>query len=670
MTRLRVGLFAASQAIGAYAVQGSIFDRVVSALEGALQDAVDAQKTNDDEFKKTECQATELIDEANERIPKHTETIEQMTVRQKELRSENEALSGEERDLDDHVAEMKVALQDKTTIRGKENAKYVQDNGDYTTASNQLGLALQTLTDGTANLVQTAASVGKDINIFPGQVALLQTAAKTGTSGQVIGILTKLKEQFESNLLTIEAEETEAQKLFDGYKERTDKQIKAEDKQSQANKDQILDNQLELSGVQEKLKSNKKMLADMKEQLKTQSVLMAEHKEFHAQLTKESEGLKAAIQQAISLLTSNDAQNTMSKASDHMVAEPTFLQLGARPNMASFMAKAAAIRKHYQGKAAGEYAWNAIFTALDDMTASVEADQIQAEEKFTTCEMQLKQHHDEEKKLKAQKLKNTLDREAAESVIKNMQDAIKDAKDEISRSTEEIKDTTNDIREAEESASKETKEAQDASGLFKQAITFLKQYQSSKDLSAPESGSATYGTSTMSTGTERVVAIIEKVEADMIKEIDDLNTQTTQNISRWHEAIDNAKERIKSAKTTIGESTTKMADGQSQVAGAEVFLREADGGLAAEAAWWGPAPGNKLPAAGEDCIAFLGKPGLGESGGREADYQATSKEAGEGDYHKKTKANTDEFAGLSEMKSLIDGIRKDYLVAQPPGSAV
>jgi hypothetical protein len=664
--RLGVGLFLAVRAVNA--VQGSVFDRVVTALEGAMDDAVAAQKANDDEFKKTECQATELIDEAKMRIPQHQETIEKMTVKQKELRSDNEFLSGEAFELDESVSKMTSELANKQQVRTNENTKYTTDKGDFETAANQLGRAITTLTEGTANLLQVTSHLAKKTrDIYPGQTSLLQTAAKTGSSGQVIGILTKLKEQFESNLMTIEAKEKEAASLFAKYKDRTTKQIASESAQSQSNKNRIADNQIELNGVQLSLKSNKRMLGEMKEQLKTQSELLAEHKEFHATLTAESEALKEAIQGAITLLTSNDAQNTMSKASDHMNTPVTLLQVGSNPQR-SFLTKLATVRKHDATKAAGDYGWDAIFTALDDMTATVTAEQSSADEKFETCEMQLKQHHDEEKKLKASKAKNTLEKIAAEDLIEDMEEAIKLAKDEISKSTKEIKDTTNDIRDANESLAKETKEAQDASALFKQAIAFLKNYKSNSDLKAPESGSAAYSTATMSAGTDQVVSIIETVETDMMKEISDLKTQTETNVGTWETAIADAKDRIKTAKETIGTSTTEKANGEAAVSGANVFLQAADEGLAAEAEWWGPAPGHKLPSPGQDCITYLGKVELGSSGGREGDYTATDKMAGDGQYHLDSKTNNDELAALGEMKSIIEGIKNDYLVAQPAGS--
>merc|ERR1711897_944 len=118
-----------------------------------------------------------------------------------------------------------------------------------------------------------------------------------------------------------------------------------------------------------------------------------------------------------------------------------FVQLGFNPHQ-SFLSKAAAIRKHSHSKEAGDYAWHAIDTAIADMIATVDAEQAAADEKFATCEMQLKQHHGEENKLKASKIKNELEKAAAEKLIKNMEDEIKKSKTEISDSTKEIKDTT------------------------------------------------------------------------------------------------------------------------------------------------------------------------------------------------------------------------------------
>jgi hypothetical protein len=359
----------------------------------------------------------------------------------------------------------------------------------------------------------------------------------------------------------------------------------------------------------------------------------------------------------------------MSKASDHMVTPaPVFVQLGFNPNQ-SFLSKLAAVKRHQQGsQGAGDYAWGAIFTAIDDMVDSLKAQTAEADEKFQTCETELKSHHESEQKLLASKAKNEADKLAAETLISDMEENIRLSKEEISRSTKEIKDTNNDIREALAEAAKQTKEAQDASALFKQAVTFLKNYKSNSDLSAPESGSAAYQTKTMAGGTEKVVAIIETVEKDMMKEVDDMNKQTQTNVEGWNTAIADAKDRIKNAKATIGESTTKKADGEATVSGADVFLQAAEEGLAAEAEWWGPAPGNKLPSPGEDCIAYLGKEELAAQAGRAADFTATDKLAGDGKYHSDTKEYNDELAALSEFKGIVEDIKNQYLVAQPAGS--
>lgn len=661
---------------GVSGLRGSVFDRVVTALEGALQDAVDSQKRNNDEFKKAECQANELITAAKTAIPVHQENIEKATVRQKELRADNQFLSGEAFELDENVDKMTKELANKQQARNQANLKYIEDKKQFTEAADQLGRAVQVLTEGTANFLQVSSS----LSALPKEhLAMVQTAAKskTGTSGQIIGILTKLKEQMEANLATTEATEKENADMFKKYKDRTDKQILSESAQSQSNKNRIADNQLELSAVQARLKSNTNDLASMKTQLETQTEILSQHTEFHKQLTAESEGLKKAIKGAITLLTSNDAKNTMDKASDHIVEAdaPGFVQLAAKPN--NFLSqRIVVVKQHVQSeKAAGDYAWNSIFTALDDMTEAVNASQDEADEKFATCEMQLKQHHAEEKKLKGQKLKSENDINAANTLIDEMDEDIKNAKQEIADSTKEIKDTTNDIRDAEETAAKETKEAQDASGLFKQAIAFLKQYESNKGMEAPKSDPKEdtvikYETNTMAAGTEKVVGIIEQVETDMMKEVEDMNNQTKQNIVQWQTAIGEAKDRIKTSKDTIATSTTKKAEAQADLAGAEVFFKAAEEGLATEAAWWGPAPGNKLPAPGEECISFLGKQSLSESEGRNDDYTATDKATGTGEYHTKSKTNTDELAALTEMKNVIEGIRNEYLVVQPAGSVV
>lgn len=73
----------------------------------------------------------------------------------------------------------------------------------------------------------------------------------------------------------------------------------------------------------------------------------------------------------------------------------------------------------------------------------------------------------------------------------------------------------------------------------------------------------------------------------------------------------------------LADNKDALADATKSKNSAIRYLAKIEEGLAAEATWWGPAPGNELPAAGQACITFTGRHDLADTKNRDAEYQAT-----------------------------------------------
>lgn len=685
---LACGLVSVAQA------EDNVFKKVVTALEDALADAKSAQQANDDEFAKVKCKADEKIKEANERIPVHQQKIAESKARQAEIRAENEELSIAAADLDASVRKLTKELADKQAKRDADKLAYETKSGDMNVGVDMMKKAIQTLTSGTANFLflQTqkfasatkASRRGEEVMALTQEI--MQLGSKTGSSGQIIGILRSMKDTFESDLATMEAEEMESAKLFKGYKQRTEKQIDDEKLMSANKKSKIADNVTELKTVQLTLKTNEEGLEDMEIQLKDNTELLEENTKYHEKITAESAALQKAIANAVELLTSNAAMEAMKKVDTiKKVSMPTFTQVFSQmvandrkeghamrhwaPASASMslLARTNAVisesaEAQRKRKAAGEYGWGAIYEAIKDMTSALKDELSEAEEKFETCENQLRQHVKGEQDLKAKKLKWETDLETQEGIIKEAEDSIDQMQTEIKKRNLEVQQTTTAIREEQAAMAKEKGETEAAHKLFTQAIEFLKEFEA-VDVQGPNTGAGAFDSSTLSTGTDKVVAIVQKVDDDMMKELKDMMDESEVTITKYQDTVSTAKKVIKESEKTLSEAKDTLVDATRAKENAVHWLDAAKEGLAAEKAWFGPAPGNKLPAPGEDCAAFMGKMELMQA--RDDEYSATEAEAGDGGYHKLTKANKDELDALDSLKTEINNLQKAYLEPQP-----
>jgi len=569
-------------------------------------------------------------------------------------------------ELDAAVAKNTKELADATTKRKDEKEKYDLDMGDMTEGVKQMGAAIQMLTQGTAFLQADVVTglLGKlqkfDSASSQSAIAMLQT--KTKTSGQIIGILNNMKTTFESDMGTMTAKENEAKAYFLDYKDRTDRQIKADKELSAAHKKTIANNSGVISTTSTLKKTEEKNLKDMEKQLKDQTEQLQDHTRFHTATSAAAAAQIDSIQSAVKLLSSPEAMKTMAKSEEHMTFPEDFLQVASAP------AKAALLSMALSKKAAGEYGWSAIYTAIDDMVSSLNDELEEAEQQFVDCEAALQMHSVNEDKLKKEKVKRLGEIADLEETIDDANKLIEDSNDTISKKTKEINDLTQEIREIRADTERETAEAAAAHSLFQKAVEFLKSYDSTV-VEGPEVGAgAAYNTAAIEAGNTKVIKIVEEVDTEMMDNIKKMQDQAATDIETNQGTIGEAKDSIASAEDDLAKAQTDLADATRDLNSQNRYMAKVKEGLAAEESWWGPAPGNKLPAPGEFCAEFTGRHDLyGEGAARvteEGTYEKTAAEEGTGEYHKKKKAAQDEIKSLNDMKKTIKDLEKSYVVPQ------
>ncbi|CAD7927122.1 unnamed protein product [Amoebophrya sp. A120] len=649
---------------------GGVFKQVVDALQKALTDVAAQKKANDDEYTKVSCVCNELIDEAKENIPKHEENIEKAKAKLEELRAENEKLSVKSAELDEAVAKNTAELKDATALRKEEKDKYDTDMADMTEGVSQMTAALKILSEGTA-LIQTSAvprSValkhlstavekmrGSSRNALSQTVSMIQTG--TRTSGQIIGILTNLKTTFEADMATMTAKEKEALAYFTAYKERTEAQIKADSELSADHKETIADNSGVIDTTAAFKKTEEGNLKAMEAQLKEQTTILADHTRFHTETSAAASAQEESISGAITLLSSPEAMKTAAKSEEHMEF-PDFLQTGNSGRVGSV---AVAQRE------AGSYGWSAVYNAIDDMLSSLNDEIAEAKQHFVDCEAALKMHAVNEHTLKEEKTKRLAQIADLEESIDASKKTIEESNDTIASRSKAIAELTQDIRDTRANSEKETAEASAAHSLFLKAIEFLKSFEPTKVEGPAESAGSSYATGAIEAGNEKVISIVTEVDESMMKNVKELQDKAAEDIESFQEQIATAKDEIADAEAALAKAQTDLAEATKDLNSQNRYMEKINEGLAGESAWWGPAPGNKLPAPGQHCAEYVGRSDLYDGPARVGsggEYAATSDTDGSGVFHSKIKSATDEVASLKEMKKTVKDLESAYITPQ------
>lgn len=267
-------------------------------------------------------------------------------------------------------------------------------------------------------------------------------------SGEIQDVLKKLKKDFETNLEDAEKREEKAVEDYDKLKENketlletAENSLKTMSGEGGANglsksesEDEVGDLKKQRTDDKKYIQETKDDLKDMKEQWKTRKELMV--------------GEIAAINKAKSILSSDDARDTMKKSFSLSQKKKTvsFLQLGSR-GKSIVSQKLGSALEAIRGAASGskDARLNVLASLMQFTKKPGQFDKVIAK-----IEKMIKVIEDEAKADEDKKTECETDRETNTAEAKDTSNAIDDLTDKIEALEKEIKEHNDEIREKEE----------------------------------------------------------------------------------------------------------------------------------------------------------------------------------------------------------------------------
>jgi hypothetical protein len=306
---------------------------------------------------------TEATGTADKQIDGFLSDIERLTAKGAQLKAEIAQ-------VDKEVAQNKEALATATSVREKEAAEFNEDEKDAMQSAQALKNAVFVLSKHHDSFLQMPANSFVEVRtaaeralrratLMPSQKHALQALvqqpnANAGSyqpaSGQIFGILKQMKEEFESNLA--EQQRTEKQALTDyrGLKMAKEKEIAAGTAQSKQKIQDLADTENKLAQAKENLQGTRGALsADKKflEELKLRC--QQTDKDFDLRTKARADEI-AAVSEAISILSDDDAHDNFAKTLgfvqiDNRKRGAAVLQAAAKKTGSADLARLAASAK-------------------------------------------------------------------------------------------------------------------------------------------------------------------------------------------------------------------------------------------------------------------------------------------------------------------------------------
>eukprot|EP00747_Dinoflagellata_sp_TGD_P140144 gnl/TRDRNA2_/TRDRNA2_175977_c3_seq11.p1 gnl/TRDRNA2_/TRDRNA2_175977_c3~~gnl/TRDRNA2_/TRDRNA2_175977_c3_seq11.p1 ORF type:complete len:715 (+),score=259.30 gnl/TRDRNA2_/TRDRNA2_175977_c3_seq11:116-2146(+) len=314
--------------------------KVVNLLKDMLEQMEKEAEEDEEMYNKQACfcdsnekEKTKSIADAETRIYDLTTSIEELTALSAQLTTEI-------KNLDQEVAKNQNALDEATAMRQKELAEFVAEEKDLLGSIGAIKSAITVLKKhNAASFMQietsqkqiVAAKIGrvmsKHSDMLKHQLthsqkriitAFIQSpedgVTSSGPSSEIFGIMSQMKETFETNLAEAQKEEADSLKKYEELKaakedeindgktmgeQKTQELATTDEKHAQAVED--------LADTKKTLESDEKFLADLKEQCAMQDAEFEER-------TKTRQLEMEACSKALSVLTSDAARDVSSSS--------------------------------------------------------------------------------------------------------------------------------------------------------------------------------------------------------------------------------------------------------------------------------------------------------------------------------------------------------------------
>jgi len=544
-------------------------------------------ETNDKLKTKAIADNTQLIGQLEEFIPEGAAKIATLQTEVKNLA----------KDIESGTAE----LAEATTIRGKENAEFSAEEKDTMVSISGVTKAIAALG---AKMPDAFLQVQNVVDLqslhkvkgFPAaqqqKVQAFLQGSSHAPSSEIFGILKSMKESFEINLKDSQDDEKAAVQAYTDLKAGKDDEIAAATTQKNTKEEQAADTveklataKEDLATAKETLAADEKFLADLKERCGNMD------EEFAARKKMRTEEM-AAVGEAISILTSDDAREQFSKSI------PSFTQVSMKKS----------IQQHYPGLLQAESSQMAqartrasrllleealalgsprlsqlavsmrsdvfakIKVAIDQMVEQLKAEKKNDVKHRDFCIAELNQNEKQTDEAYDTKKELEIKTEDLNLLITNTGEDIASLKKQIADTQLEIKKASQN-REAENFDYQTTMSDQSATqAILKKALQKLKDfYAFAQTGQAPPEGFKEYK---KSGGASGVMMMIETIIEESVQVGKDAVAAEQEAQTSYEVFVKDSNAAIDSLNTAIAEKTSTLADAKAELARTDADMKD------------------------------------------------------------------------------------------------
>merc|ERR1719162_42137 len=304
--------------------------KVITLLKDMMKQLEKEGEEDEEVYDKTACWCQTNDKEKTKTIADGQARVSDLTTKIEELTASSSRLSTEIANLNTEVTANQGALDKATSIRQKQLAEFNAEEKDVlgsisalksaTTVLGKKGAALlqmpsshiQGVKAGVQNAMQKHASLLEGVltrSERKAVTAFIQAPGYAPQGGEIFGILSQMKETFETNLATSQKEEGTNQKEFEGLKAAKTAEIAA-------GQSQVDTKTQELADAGSKNAQAKEDLEDTDKSLTADQDFLASLKEKCTLTDKEWEERQQeqeACSKALSVLSSDDAHDLFTK---------------------------------------------------------------------------------------------------------------------------------------------------------------------------------------------------------------------------------------------------------------------------------------------------------------------------------------------------------------------
>lgn len=541
---------------------------------------------------------TKAIADAETAIVKLTQSVEENTASEAQLKQDIEQLTKD-------VAENTQELAKATGIREKENAEFTKSESDTMVSIEGLKKAVAAMSKGRGeeSLLQVkqflrrvhAHQPSRDVTSF----LQMDNKAKSPGSGEVLGVLKQMQENFEINLKELQQDEKESATAYAEMKAAKEQEISgsngmidSKSKQAADAVEALAQADQDLKDTKEQLGADTKFLADLKERCGNMDEEFAMRKK-----TRTDE--IAAVGEALQIITSDDAKDNFQKTQgfiqirahvqhkgrgatnekammrSRVRAARLFLEAGMKQGSSQLMALGISSRSDVFAK---------IKEAIDAMLKELkqqQADEVKHKdfciEELNQNEMQTEDTEDDKKATEThlEKLKllvETVDEEiaASKAAVDNALVELKKAAENRAKENVDFKTTIQDQVATQKILGKALEKLQ--AFYKKKALLQVRAHASMRAGQAPPPGFG--GEYKKSGGATAVMMMIEGV----IKEAKTVETEATaaeqEAQTAYEEFVTNTNEAVEALHKGIAEKQSAAATADGDIAKADGDLKD------------------------------------------------------------------------------------------------